>query len=1142
MDQLNENANGHEASPQLWRKGFWSLFVTQFQGAFSDNAFRFLVMFLVMEGMTRDEKDALAPVINAVFALPFILFSMIGGMLADRYSKRTIAIGTKVAEVAIMSLAFIGLVTNQIVLLGVVVFLMSTQSAFFGPAKYGLLPEMLPESRLSWGNGIFSLGTFVAIIVGIIVAGQLSDRFGAASWVCGVFLVGLAILGLSTSLGVMKVPAADPRRRIRLNYLPDLWRQVKSIRRDRMLFLAIIGDAYFLFLGAMMQLTVLFYSKESLGLSDSDFSYLMGALAIGIGAGSFVAGYLSEGKIEYGLVPLGALGMTGSCFALAIPDADFQRVFLCLVSLGFFGGFFVVPLVAMIQHRANPAEKGAVLAIDSIAAFCGVVVASGVYYGYKQGIGFSDLQIFFVCGLTTLAGSSYAVYLLPDSLLRFLLLWFTHTVYRIKIVGRENIPERGGALLVANHLSFVDVLLLQASMDRPIRFIMYRHLYEKWWLKPIVRLFKVIPITSQSRPKEMIKSLKKASEAIRKGEVVCIFAEGQITRTGQLLPFRRGFECIMKDVDAPIVPVNLDGLWGSIFSFERERFMWKIPRSFPYPATISYGRPMPSDSAPGAVRRVVQELNAEAWAWRKRRMLSIPAGFVRSARWHPFRSFMSDSCTENLRFGGALLKSLFLARRLKLLWGRQDMVGILLPPSIGGALVNYAAWLLGKVPVNLNYTLPAEGVESCIRQCGIQQVITSKEFAAHLKLELQTSMVYLEAEAANPRTAEKVMAFLTACFCPYRMMRIVLGAEKRAALDDVATVVFSSGSTGAPKGVELTHYNIASNVDQLTQVFSLASGDCFLGVLPFFHSFGFTGTMVLPALSGVRVVYYPNPLDARKIGELVNQHRVSFLLATPTFLQIYLRGCAPEQFGSVQSAMVGAEKLPERVARAFEERFGLRPLEAFGCTECSPGVSVNTRDHRNAGIYQVGAKRGTIGHPLPGISVRIVDHETGEALPSGQPGLLLVKGPNVMKGYLGKPEKTAEVLKDGWYVTGDIATMDEDGFLRITDRLSRFSKIGGEMVPHIKVEEVLQQAAEETETVFAVTGLPDEQKGERLVVLHTLAEKRLAGCLEKFAGADLPNLWKPRADQFYSVGALPYLGSGKLDLRRVREIAAELSG
>jgi acyl-[acyl-carrier-protein]-phospholipid O-acyltransferase/long-chain-fatty-acid--[acyl-carrier-protein] ligase len=314
------------------------------------------------------------------------------------------------------------------------------------------------------------------------------------------------------------------------------------------------------------------------------------------------------------------------------------------------------------------------------------------------------------------------------------------------------------------------------------------------------------------------------------------------------------------------------------------------------------------------------------------------------------------------------------------------------------------------------------------------------------------------------------------------------------------------------------------------------------GVLPFFHSFGFTGTLWLPAVLGVGVLFHSNPLDAKTIGSLVREYGVTFLLATPTFLNLYLRGCSPEDFGSLRLVMTGAEKLPERIALAFEEHFGLRPLEGYGCTECSPVVAVNTRDFRSPGFRQVGARRGKIGHPLPGVSVRIVDSQTprcDEPLPPGQPGLLLVRGPNVMQGYLGRPEKTAEVLQDGWYVTGDIAALDEDGFLQITDRLSRFSKIGGEMVPHIKIEEKLHELADAAGQSFVVAGVPDEKKGERLVVLHKLTGDALKNCLEKLAQCDLPNLWKPRPDQFFHVDALPYLGTGKLDLRKVREIALQ---
>jgi acyl-[acyl-carrier-protein]-phospholipid O-acyltransferase/long-chain-fatty-acid--[acyl-carrier-protein] ligase len=615
-----------------------------------------------------------------------------------------------------------------------------------------------------------------------------------------------------------------------------------------------------------------------------------------------------------------------------------------------------------------------------------------------------------------------------------------------------------------------------------------------------------------------------------------------MTRIGQMLPFRRGLERIMKGVEAPIIPVHIDGVWGSIFSFAGGKFFWRFPRKIPYPVHVTFGAPLASTSGAQEVRRQVQELSVDAFADRRNRLQTISSAFIHTARRHPFRFAMADGRTPRMNYFSALTKSVFLARRLRKHWKDQAMVGLFLPPSIPGALANYAAMLMGKVPVNLNYTVSRESLESCAKQCELKTVITSKLFLEKVKVEPPGEVIYAEDLAANPGFFEQLAALFGALFLPTGMLQKYCGAARKTALDDTATVIFSSGSTGEPKGVILSHFNIASNVAQLMQVFMLHKTDRILGILPFFHSFGFTGTLCLPAASGIGAVFHPSPLDSRAIGALVSQHSVTMLLATPTFLNAYTRRCTPEDFGSLRIVMAGAEKLPDRISIAFEDQFGIRPLEGYGCTECSPVVAVNTPDFRAAQFRQVGAKRGTIGHPLPGIAIRIVDPETGDLRGVGDAGLLLVRGPNIMRGYLNRPEKTAEVLKDGWYNTGDIATVDEDGFLRITDRLSRFSKIGGEMVPHIKVEEKLQEIAQASEQVFAVTAIPDEKKGERLIVLTTISEENLATTLEGFAKADLPALWKPRADHFVRIEALPYLGTGKLDLRRLREMAFELTG
>ena len=1130
--------NGPE---KKWRLGFWSLIATQFQGAFNDNGLKFFVIFLILgTNPSASEKDLLVFLIGNLFALPFLLFSMAGGYLADRYSKRRVTIGTKIFEIFAMLFAVYAFARGNARMAYAVIFLASTQAAFFSPAKYGLLPEILPEEQLSWGNGILELTTFIAIIAGAVVGPLWAEVFHSREALAGWLFAACTLFGLTTSFAISRVPPADPTRKFSVNIFGELRDQYKLVWPDRVLKLAVIGNTYFWFLGALLQFVIVFYGREILHLDETRGGYLQAALAIGIGVGSYAAGLLSAGKIEYGLIPLGAVGMSLFALVISARGLTFTQVILLLGVLGFTGGFFIVPINALIQHRPEERHKGSVIAFASFLSFVGVIGASAIYSGFTHYLHIGLASFFSWTAVMSLAATIYVVWLLPDSLLRLLLWIATHTLYRLDVVGRENVPARGGALLTPNHVSMADAAFLLASIDRPIRFLMFRGSYEHPLVKPFAKILGVIPIASDQGPREMIHSLRQATDALKNDEIVCIFPEGQMTRIGQMMPFRRGMERIIKGVDVPIIPANLDGVWGSIFSFAGGRFLWKFPRRIPYPVRVTFGKPMPSTSTSLEVRRVVQDLGAEAFERRKKRMHTLPETFAYTARRHPLRFAMADGQRPKLNYFSALVGTLVLARRLRKHWQGQEMVGVLLPPSVPGALVNFAAMLMGKVPVNLNYTVSNETLASCAAQCNLKTVVTARVFLEKVKVEPPGEVIFIEDVAKDPGFGEKLAAMLAACLLPGRWLAKFAGSKRRASLDNIATIIFSSGSTGEPKGVVLTHYNIASNVEQLNQVFMLHAHDRILGILPFFHSFGFTGTLCLPAATGIGVVFHPNPLDSRVIGALVNKYAVTMLLATPTFLNAYTRRCAPEEFGSLRFVMAGAEKLPERISQAFEDHFGIRPHEGYGCTECSPAVAVNTIDFRAASFRQVGAKRGSIGHPLPGIAVKIVDPDTMQSVGPDEPGLLLVRGPNVMRGYLNQPEKTADILRDGWYNTGDIARMDEEGFLRITDRLSRFSKIGGEMVPHIMVEDLLQELASATEQTFVVTAVPDEKKGERLIVLHTLADEQLDECLDKLAKSDLPALWRPRPDQFVRIEKLPYLGTGKLDLRKAREVALEM--
>jgi acyl-[acyl-carrier-protein]-phospholipid O-acyltransferase/long-chain-fatty-acid--[acyl-carrier-protein] ligase len=485
---------------------------------------------------------------------------------------------------------------------------MGVHSSFFGPSKYGLLPELLPEKKLSWGNGLLELGTFMAIILGLVAAANLSKHLAHHQVWSGAILVALAFVGLTASLGITRVPAADPGRRFRANFLADLFAQVRLIRRDRALALAALGNTYFNFLGQLLLLNLFFYGAEVLRIDEIGIGKLNIALALGIGLGSAAAGYLSGGKIEYGLVPLGAFGMSLVCASLSVPGLTVNAALVRLALLGFAGGFFIVPVCALLQHRPDPAKKGEVLAAANLLSFVGIFLASGAYYLLADAAGLSPRRIFLFGGALTLAGAIVVLVLSPESLMRAFLWIVTHTLYRVRVSGGENVPRRGGALLISNHVSFVDWLLLTAAADRPVRFLIGRQYYEPPWLKPFVRVARVIPIPSGFRPREVVHALRRCGDAIRNGDVVCVFAEGGITRTGKLMPFQRGFEKIMRGVDAPIVPVALVGLWGSVFSFAGGKFFWKWPRRALYPVTVRFGRPLPPGATADEVRAAVEKL------------------------------------------------------------------------------------------------------------------------------------------------------------------------------------------------------------------------------------------------------------------------------------------------------------------------------------------------------------------------------------------------------------------------------------------------------------------------------------------------------------------------------------------------------
>ena len=1159
-------SNGKPAQParnegRLTSAGFLGLLATQFLGSLNDNMFRWLAVPLAKPVIGAPEALSLG---LACFTLPYLLLLTPAGYLADKFSKRTVIVGCKLAEIVIMVLGIATILIGNIYMLFVVVTLMGAQAALFGPAKFGSIPEMLGGAKLSKGNGWMGMVTVVSSALGFVAGNwlfsltkpsMLAPEFGKVL-PSAAALLGLAIVGWLTSLLIPRLPAADPARPLPPNPVVETWRSLGLLGRDKTILRTALGIAFFWMLASLAQMNIDTYGIDELNLEQKDIGPLLGVLVMGLAVGSVLAGLWSGGKVELGIVPLGALGIAASAFMLfiagdhvnpALPSSLHKaHVWSCvwLFTLGASSGLFDIPLESYLQHRSEVRTRGVILAASNFVSFTCILGASGLFYLLHKGLGMSASEIFLVTGLGTLPVAVYVFALLPDATIHFLVWVASKTFYSVRVYGRENLPDHGGALLVANHVSWLDGIFLLLTSSRHIRMIAYADYVRGGFKGWLAKIFGVIPIDATAGPKAIVQSLKIAREAVEGGELVCIFAEGQITRTGQLQPFQRGMMRIVEGTGAPVVPVYLDELWGSAFSYHGGRLFWKRPRRFPYPVSIWFGKPLAAPDDVNEVRQAVQNLGVDAVEERKGRQRVLPRSVVRTCRKSLFRMKIADSSGAALS-GGKLLTSILVMRRLleRLVLGTADeRVGVLLPPTNGAAIANAALTLSGRVAVNLNYTMSDADVNFCIREAGIRHVLTSRAFLKRKPMQLEADVVLLEDLPAQASAGDKILAALSAYLEPALLLERRLGLQK-IQHNDLLTIVFTSGSTGRPKGVMLSHYNVLSNIIAVNELFDINRRDTLLGIMPFFHSFGFTLGLWAPLVLPTRAVYHVNPLDARQVGEMAEKYSVTILMGTPTFVKAYIKRCEKQQFAKLNLVVVGAEKLPLPLAEEFREKFGVYPTEGYGATELSPLAACNVPDHRSGQIMQQGTKHGTVGRAIPGVSVKIVDPDTGLELPPGQDGLLWFKGPNVMQGYLNNPEATADAIHNGWYNTKDIAAIDEEGFIRITGRVSRFSKIGGEMVPHGRLEELLLLSigslGDDAAPMLAVTSVPDERKGERLVVLHRPLDKSIDALRDELAEAGCPNLWIPARDSFIEVAEIPLLGSGKLDLKRLREMALE---
>ena len=1018
-------------SDLLRTRGFEALLWTQFLGALNDSVYKIVVTLLVVTTVSSSGGGGgeLA-LVGAVFILPFFLFSGYAGHWADVHNKRKVLITTKSMEVGSMGLAILALYSANFELMLAVLFLMALQSTLFSPAKYGIVPEMVPDKDLSRANALIQMSTNLAIIVGTWIGGELVAVWRDRTWLIGCLLTVVAMIGFSTSFGISKVPDPKARKPFPVNPWSEISQGFRHLRKDKALWLTVLGISYFWLLGALLQLDIILFARDTLQVSEEWSARLITFLGVGIALGSVAAGRLSGDKVELGLTPLGSIGMGFAGLWLASSGSSYAWAAVSMGFLGFAGGLFIVPLTSLLQQRSGSGERGRLIATNNFVNMLGVLLASGALYLLSDVLSISPDRIVGVFAWVTFAVTLYMLTLIPDFLIRFVLWMVTHTFYRIRIVGQENVPFRGPALLVSNHVSLVDGFFVGACVQRFIRFLVYRPYYEQQPFHWVLKKMNAIPIQGGD-PEKVAESIELAREQLRQAHIVCIFAEGSVSRTGGMLPFKPGFERIMEGLDVPIIPVNLDRVWGSIFSFKDGRTFFRWPERFPYPVTVSFGAALSSSAKAPEVRQAVLELGSEAAPLGRSRRDQLHLRFMRTAK-RNWLSFAAADGQRSLNYGSLLVESLLLARRLKKVMGRRsaserEKVGLILPPSTEAALVNLAVLFAGRTPVNLPRGETPDRFSRIVERCGVRTIIGSKRVGIDPGVSVEEAL-FTEDLTSGRSGLGRAIAAAVVFLLPARLLESVY-QRKEDAPDSLATIVHTAGVPDTPKSVMLSHYNVVSNVEAFEQVFWVNREDRVAGSLPFHNAMGLTATLWFPLLAGCGVVYLDDPADGAGMGQLASRYGGTILVATPAQYSAYLSDVPPEDFRNVRSALVGGSVAEPDLAHRFQEKFGVELMQGYGLAEMTAVVAVNVPDYEHGRRKQVGSKPGTVGHPVPGVSAKVVHDPTGETLAVDKEGLLLVKGPGRMLGYAG--EGNGAAVRDGWLETGDRAVMDGDGFIRI---------------------------------------------------------------------------------------------------------------
>lgn len=1125
----------------LKTRRLWPLCLSQACGAFNDNLAKNAMVVMAM--FSAEAAGAgLSVLAGALFIAPYILLSATAGQLADHFEKARLIRWLKMAEVVLMGVAAIGFLTGHVPVLLATLFGLGVQSAMFGPVKYAVLPDHLQDDELIAGNGAVEATTFMAILAGTIGGGALVSLPGGPAIVAAVGL-GTSLVGLASAWAIPTARVSDPGVRIGWNIVAETASIMRHAASNRPVRLSILGLSWFWAFGATLISMFPAIARDTLGGDAHIFTLLLTAFAVGVGLGSVACAKMLGGEVSARYVPFAAFGLSlfawdfGATILGAAPgslasvgailsSATGWRIVADLLLLAACGGAFSVPLYAIIQERSPDALRSRMIAANNWTNAVLMVAGAGATFG-ASAAGLDPAGVVLAAAALNLAVAIWIVRLLPQDVFRTVFRAYFRVFHRARVKGLENLAGLGDrAVFIINHQSFLDGCFVAAFVPGDLVFAVNSEQARRFWfLKLIIDLFPVDPANPMAT-KSMVK-------AVKAGRRLAIFPEGRITVTGTLMKVYDGPGMIADKADAMLVPINIDGL-----RFHKtSRMAGKLPlRWFPrLSLTVLPPRKVGiADGVLGRARREALALKiydtmAEAAFRPERAERTLWTGLVDASEKFDMGKPVVADITPNERGGMTktelgyrklILGATLLGRKLAGFTEKGEIVGVMLPNSVGMAVTFFGLQSQARVAAMMNFTTGAEALSSCVMAAGIRTILTSRRFVAKAKLDAlveavsqHAEIVYLEDIRATITRADKVSGLLAS-----RTPRKLPGAMVEPT--NPAVVIFTSGSEGQPKGVAHSHFSLMANSSQVATIVDFNPADRVFNCLPLFHSFGLLGGTLMPLMNGVRTFLYPSPLHYKIVPEMVYDEQSTIMFGTDSFLAGYARKGHPMDFQSLRYIFAGAERVRPETRAAYMAHFRRPVFEGYGATETGPVLALNTMAH---------SREGTVGRLLPGIESRL------EAVPGiDEGGRLWVRGPNVMLGYLkADMPGIVQAPEDGWYDTGDIVTIDSEGFVTIKGRAKRFAKIAGEMVSLSSAEGLASTIWKDS--AHAVVALPDPRKGERLVLVTTQPGAAPRDLLAAARERGISEIMVPR--DLMVVDKLPLLGTGKVDYPSVLRMA-----